>query len=433
MKIAWVTPFGRRSAIGRVSCAVVRELSSRGHEVLIIRSERDRADPSEIHASESPVSWWHDVSPREVERANDLIVLNFGDQYDFHAGTLSFVKDVICLGVFHDYYVYGFFNFSLADNIVGGGGYEHEIRLTYGDAVMPLVAEARLGNVSLEQVADAFPMTEWLGRRCGAALAHSRFYLHRLERSCPGPVAVAPLCFEGRDVRPLIARGERPTTVTTIGRINPNKCVDRLIEAIGSSLRLRASCRLRIVGAITDPERVRLQALCRQIGLDHVAIVGEVNDATLINELERADILSCLRNPVLEGASASAIEGMKCGRPIIVADAGFYSELPDDLVCKVPSSVEIRPLAAVLERLVADESLRQEIGRNARNWATSNFTTKNYVDVLEDLMNQFVQVKHLLALGGRLGRQLAMLEMEPDDPAIKKLSGQITEFFLGDL
>jgi hypothetical protein len=54
------------------------------------------------------------------------------------------------------------------------------------------------------------------------------------------------------------------------------------------------------------------------------------------------------------------------------------------------------------------------------------------VKVVEDLMNHFVQVKHLLALRGRLGQQLAVLEMEPDDPAIKTLSEQITQFFLGD-
>src|SRR5271166_3953128 len=88
MKIAWVTPFSTRSAIGRVSSAVVRELLARHHEVLIIRSERDKNDALPTYPSSVPVTWWHDISPHDLELRNDGIVLNFGDNYEFHAGTL---------------------------------------------------------------------------------------------------------------------------------------------------------------------------------------------------------------------------------------------------------------------------------------------------------------------------------------------------------
>src|SRR5262249_50310278 len=155
-------------------------------------------------------------------------------------------------------------------------------------------------------------------------------------------------------------------TITTIGVINPNKCVDALIRSISSSVNLRMTCQLRLVGAITSLERDRLEELSRREGFTELTIVGEVDEAGLTRELERADILSCLRNPVLEGASASTIEGMQSGRPVVVADAGFYSELPDELVFKVPASVDVSSLTDVLERLVADEDLRRDTGTKAR-------------------------------------------------------------------
>jgi glycosyltransferase involved in cell wall biosynthesis len=433
MKIAWVTPFGQRSAIGRVSSAVTQALSAQNHEILIIRSERDRGDVSPTHPSALPIVWWHDVSPHDVELQNDVVVLNFGDNYDFHAGALVFAENVRCLGIFHDYYLYNFFNRCLVQNGLGEAVHEREVRLTYGETALPLATKAWHDNAAVEQIADVLPMTEWLGRRCGAALAHSQFYLYRLENSCPGPIAVAPLCFEGREVGPLPRRSEGQVTITVVGVINPNKCVDTVIKAIGSSSALRTSCRFRVVGAITGHERMRLQALGRDVGFDQLDILGEVDDATLMDELERADILSCLRNPVLEGGSASAIEGMRCGRPIIVADAGFYAELPDDLVFKVPSSVDVGPLTDVLERLVFDEELRREIGSKARDWASRRFTTEAYVAVLEDLMAQFVNVKSLLAVGNRIGQQLAALGMEPDDPAIQRLSKKMNGLFGGDI
>jgi glycosyltransferase involved in cell wall biosynthesis len=438
MKIAWVTPFDRRSAIGRVSAAVTNALSMQSHEVTVIRSERHRSDSVAAHPSSLPTVWWHDVSPHHVKQQHDVIVLNFGDNYDFHAGTLAFAEAVPCLGIFHDYYLYNFFNRCLAYRGLGERIHEREVCLTYGESVRPLARKAwqngaaieEIANrAAIEEIANRFPMTEWLGRRCGAALAHSQFYLYRLENSCPGPIAVAPLCFPGRDVKPLPRRQERQFTITTIGVINPNKCVDAVIESVGSSSMLRTNCRYRLVGAISDSERIRLQVLCRNIGFDQLDIVGEVDDATLVGELERADILTCLRKPVLEGASASAIEGMKSGRPIIVADAGFYAELPSDLVFKVPSSVDGSSLTNVLERLWSDETLRRETGAKARDWALRRFTAEAYVSILEGLMSQFIDSEPLLRVGQRIGQEFALLGVVSSDPAIERVAKRMNDLF----
>ena len=113
---------------------------------------------------------------------------------------------------------------------------------------------------------------------------------------------------------------------------------------------------------------------------------------------------------------------MKSGRPIIVADAGFYSDLPDDLVFKVPSSVEIQPLAEVLERLVSSETLRRETSAKAREWATKTFSAQAYVTAVESLIAQLIEVKPLLALGGRIGRDLAAIDISEDDPVIGRLA-----------
>ena len=429
MKIAWVTPFDQRSAIGRVSAAITGALSARAHEVLIIRSEHERHNAVQSHPSPLPTVWWHDVSPNDVEQGYDVVILNFGDNYNFHAGTLAFAETIPCLGIFHDYYLYNFFNRCLAHMGLGEDIHEREVRLTYGESALPLAAKAWQNNAPVEQIAEIMPMTEWLGRRCGAALAHSQFYLHRLANSCPGPLAVAPLFFAGRGIQPLSKRKECGLTITTIGVINPNKCVDAVIKSIGSSPMLRTTCRLRLVGAITHSERMRLQAVCRSVGFDQLDILGEVDDATLVSELERADILSCLRNPVLEGASASAIEGMKSGRPIIVADAGFYADLPDDLVFKVPSSVEISRLTEVLERLASDADLRQNTAAKAQNWALRTFTTGAYVPVLEDLICQFIATKPLLQVGKRVGEQLAALDVEPEDPVVTQFATKMSDLF----
>ena len=354
MKIAWVTPLSSRSAIGRVSAAIVEALRERDHDILLVRSERERADADAAHpiSSSVPIVWWNEVSPSDVELQNDAVVLNFGDNYNFHAGTLAFVDRISCLGIFHDFYLYNLFNRWLAYQGLGEDIHEQEVRCTYGEQTCELARRAWRGTAPVEELAEMMPMTEWLASRCGAALAHSRFYIRRLENSCPGPIAVAPLCYELRGINPLSRRHDDRVTIAILGVINPNKCVDAVIRSIASSGMLRARCRVRLVGAIDHAERHRIEQLCAETGFTEVAILGEVDDTVLVKELDGADILSCLRQPVLEGASASAIEGMKAGRPIVVANAGFYSELPDDLVFKIPVPVAVPNLTQVLERLV---------------------------------------------------------------------------------
>jgi len=299
MKIAWVTPFAARSAIGRVSSTVIDALCDRNHEVTIIRSEHAKLSQALSRATSVPMSWWQDLSPQKIYLETDVIVLNFGDNYDLHAGTLAFAGTVPCLGVFHDFYLYNLFNRWLVHNGLGEEVHNREARRVYGEGVVPLATKAWRDEATVEQIATSLPMTEWLGRRCGAALAHSQFYVHRLEASCPGPIAVAPLCFENREVKSLPKRNGTKITVTTIGIINPNKCAHSIIESIASSPLLRTHCEFRLVGAISDGERARLEVLCRDVGFRHLSILGEVDDTTLVAELERADIISCLREPVL--------------------------------------------------------------------------------------------------------------------------------------
>jgi hypothetical protein len=120
---------------------------------------------------------------------------------------------------------------------------------------------------------------------------------------------------------------------------------------------------------------------------------------------------------------------MKSGRPIIVANAGFYSDLPDDLVFKVPSSVEVKALAEVLERLVSSETLRRETSAKAKEWATKTFSAQAYVTVVESLVAEFIEVKPLLALAERTGRDLAAMDVSEDDPVIGRLTETMQDLF----
>jgi glycosyltransferase involved in cell wall biosynthesis len=425
MRICWVTPFVLRSSIGRVSAAVTAALASQGHQVEILRCE-DRDDPAEpLHPTALPVRHWREVDLASLGAAFDVVIVNIGDNYPFHAGALAILDAAPCLGIFHDFYIYNLFSGWLHHNGLDYQRHDAEIVATYGPEAEPDAVAVRSGQMlDMGEIADKLPMTEWLARRCEAALAHARFYAPRLEAACAGPVAVTPLCCPDRATPPGTPTTKARLTITTVGVMNPNKRVTDVIRAIGGSDALK-TCAYRLVGPISDEERARLEAVAAEVGFANLIIDGAVDDDTLDQRLAEADIICALRKPVLEGASGSACEGMLSGRPTVVARAGFYGELPDDLVFKVDGEIVVEEIRAVLERLAGDAALRRKTGAAARAWALETLNAERYAQAVEALAQAQLTSRPLLAIGERIGHELRGFGLTESDPSATRIGATL--------
>ena len=428
MKIAWVTPFTLRSSIGRVSAEVTRVLAARGHAVQILRCE-DQDDPAEpLHPTALPVHHWRSYDLARLNGEFDLVFVNIGDNYLLHGGIFPILSAADCIGIFHDYYLYNLFSGWLFYQGLDYRRHDAEVVATYGAEMADTAVATRSGHLDIGQIAQHLPMTEWVAARCAGAMAHARFYVSRLEATCPGPVTVIPLCCPDRAQPPGLPAAKVQLTVTTVGVMNPNKRVADTIAAMAGSSVLRDHL-YRLVGPILPEEQARLEALAQELNFTGLRIDGAVDDARLDQRLAEADIICCLRQPVLEGASGSAIEGMLSGRPTVVARAGFYGELPDDLVFKIDPQIEVSQIRAVLEQLVGDTDLRLRTGQAARAWALANLNAERYVDGLEALGEAMLLNRPLLKIGARIGSELQALELDRNDPATTRIGNTLQKLF----
>ncbi|WP_269715368.1 glycosyltransferase family 4 protein [Caulobacter sp. NIBR2454] len=429
MKLAIVTPFVQRSAIGRVNAAVADQLAARGHEVQIIRSESIDDPDAPLHPTTLPCRHWSKVDLPVLARQVDLAIVNVGDNYLFHGGIFPVLEHLPSLGVFHDFYIYNLFSGWLYDQKLDWKVHDGEIEAVYGPEALDTARAARSGELDMGQIAQVIPMTEWVARRCMGALSHADFYRPRLEAVCPGPVGMIPLCGPARPGGPAPARKCRELVVVTLGVMNANKCAAEVIQAIAASETLKAAVRYRLVGAILESERERLTALAAELGFTGLSIEGAVDDDAFESAMADADIITCLRRPVLEGASGSVIDGMLSGRPTIVCDAGFYGELPDDLVCKIEPQVDPAQLTAALERLAADPAGRRKMGEEARAYALDALGPERYAEGLEAAAQATIDALPLLAVGGRMGWRLSQLGLDRDHPSISDLSSKLALLF----
>jgi glycosyltransferase involved in cell wall biosynthesis len=85
--------------------------------------------------------------------------------------------------------------------------------------------------------------------------------------------------------------------------------------------------------------------------------------------LADSDITVNLRWPTMGETSGMAIRALSLGKPLVVSDAAWFSELPDSVAAKVPvDDYEIETLAAVLELLAEDDELRQGLSNAASEY-----------------------------------------------------------------
>ena len=119
------------------------------------------------------------------------------------------------------------------------------------------------------------------------------------------------------------------------GYLNMNKRIPEVLRAFASFRRERPGARLLLAGAAG--ERFDLQRRLERLGLgDGVTHLDYVPEERLWSLMAACDVLVNLRHPTMGETSGSVIRALTLGKPLVVSDLGWFSELPDDVVLKVP-------------------------------------------------------------------------------------------------
>ncbi|RQX84319.1 glycosyltransferase family 1 protein [Burkholderia anthina] len=396
MRVLFFTPGIQRSAIGRMASLVVRELMIQGHEVTIVRTESPRFRDEQTHEFGTSVLMWNEFeNVRQNLTATDLCMYQVGDNHELHEGCLHWMPiapGIICL---HDFFVGHLFCGWASSRPLEA---KTVVRHWYGDAVAARFFNYASSDAFIDETSDAAPMTEWISAMALGVVTHSAWGCDRVLAACPGPVSVIPLPYDApaSDVESQPPhRDAARMQVLTIGHVNPNKRVKSVIKAIGSNSALRNSITYKLVGHIQPEKVLSLSRLARSHGVNLV-IAGEVDDSVLAEAIAESDVVSCLRWPTLEAASASAIEAMLYGKAVICTDAGFYSEIPDECIFKVSVENEIRDIASCLTQLIHNRQQITMTGEKARQWASATFSAAAYAQSLMEMARRVLVAKPVL-------------------------------------
>ena len=303
-------------------------------------------------ADDAPDPGWPGFLRRsEVDpAAYDVLLYQLGN-HRFHADALAMLSEWPGVVVMHD----AVLHHQYADALLSrgrAGAYAREVAFAGG-----LPAARRALDAALGLAPPAWYDEPAIARAVDAAtgvIVHSDFARRAVLRA--DPTARVTVIHHGVAAPVEVPEPDGPFTVGVFGGLTPEKRVGSVVRAMqrvpDSRLLLvgEPSPALRLDAPATG--RVTLGEMERLIGQCHVCVQ--------------------LRWPTAGEASGAVLRCLRQGRPTIVSDVGWFAELPDDAVVKLPAGLdettEAELLANALGALGGDLARRGALGAAARRY-----------------------------------------------------------------
>ncbi|MFH1518025.1 MAG: glycosyltransferase, partial [Pseudomonadota bacterium] len=207
-------------------------------------------------------------------------------------------------------------------------------------------------------------------------------------------VTITPLGMPDAPV-PKVKQDETSLNVLFVGRLEPRKGIDTLLEAVPLILAQHPNVRFRIIGDdslhipggdITYKQAFladETTASCRQA----ITFEGRVDNDRLFDAYESCDIFVAPSR--FESFGLIFLEAMRVGKPVIGCCSGGIPEIVadgDNGFLTIPGNV--RDLADAIAQLVKSASLRERMGRRSLEIFNERFTSNKMAEHNRKLIAQ---------------------------------------------
>jgi glycosyltransferase involved in cell wall biosynthesis len=320
---------------------------------------------------------------KRAPRGTDVALYHVGNNPDAHAWIVDALRKRSGVVVLHDFVLHHL----VAGMTVGrrdGHGYLDLMEREHGVVGRLLahgVLDKRIPPLWESRPAD-FPLPTFVLEHATGLVVHSRHVHDRARASgFPGPIGVVPHpAWPTPRIGPeRVAPG---FVVGCFGVVNSSKRIPELLRATAAARKEHPELTLLLVGSTSpgfDLDR-RLQRL--GLGGDGLVREGWVDEARLWALMAGSDVLVNLRHPTMGETSGSVIRALSLGKPLVVSDVGWFSELPDAVALKVAADDdEVATLAAALELLASRPDVRATMGESAAALARREHDVERVADL----------------------------------------------------
>jgi glycosyltransferase involved in cell wall biosynthesis/RimJ/RimL family protein N-acetyltransferase len=421
VKVAWFTPLSTRSAIAEYSIHVVEALARRcSIDVWVGDDELHRQTAARTFEFHDERALLHRVPQY------DLVVYNIGNSERFHGAIYEASKRHPGIVVLHDRTCHHLF----ASHWLEAGRpeeYFERLEALYGMEGRHRAEEAAEGKRppiwESDEEALRFSLVEEVLVGALAVAVHSADHAADVRHRWFGPVGELFLPAYRAAPPPAPKNDNARTTLLTLGHVNRNKQVHRVLEILARDDELARRVDYMVVGpGLQEAYGKELVRRARQDGLK-VSFLGYQPDEVVERVLGEADVCVNLRFPPFEGSSASLMRQLELGKPVLAFNVGGFRDVPDDAIVKV-SPDDDTALERALRMLVEDDALRASVGRSAAAYAAT-LTPERYADAFLELTDAAASWAPVVRTVDAIADELTLMGAHGDLPTIGRVGHEL--------
>lgn len=420
MKIAWFSPLlPDHSGIANFTEHLRGELQARFETRFL--SERDEG----FIESASGAFYRAGLGPCPYDllvslNAGDLPVYNLGNNPTFFAQTWFLNQFKPGLVILHDVKLHHFFEGIYREQLRDEKQYFDLLAQSYGPRGREAGAAYCRGELSINFMAEDYPMTAWAVRNALGVVVHTSYAYDEVRKITATPVWLIPLPYDPRvSRRPVDDASERRNGRThftaeqraklvIFGYLNVNRRIIEFLHAL-ATMPERYRFEVHIVGTVFHREEVA--AAVHLLGLrDQVTFHGYVTDERLEEVLDAADLAVNLRYPTMGEASDSQLRIWDHALPSLVTQTEGYSSLPRDSVFFIRPEHERADVQRCLRMFLRHPRHFHAKGHRARQRLLDHHLSHMYVAALGKICAEASALRsrhNQLRLAERVGQATA--------------------------
>jgi len=231
-------------------------------------------------------------------------------------------------------------------------------------------------------------------RLASAVVVNCEFVRRHLEQDEDVPAARIRLCHNGIDLEKFSERDAPrpealPADALVIGvvcALRPEKGLEDLLEAFR---RVRGAGAIKLVIVGSGPMREKLELLGRELGISADCVFVPATDE-VVAWLRAIDLFVLPSRS--EAFSNSLMEAMACGCCAVASDVGGNPELirNGETGMLFPAG-DAGALAAVVELLIGNASLRRRLGAAGMQWIRGNFSIRASAQRMGEIYAELIE------------------------------------------
>ncbi len=293
--------------------------------------------------------------------------------------------------VFHDYCLHH----SRAKMLLMRGlfdEYREEAKRAHPDE--PLVAKMVSSGMGGDLLLYNFPFVRLIVESSLAVGAHTDWAVKNLEKFGTPAIRI-PMAVdvsESEDRTTQTEQHEQKITLASFGFVTPEKRISSVLKVLIELRHFYPNIRYVIVGEVASHYNLMDEIAMRNLQ-DIVRVTGRTTRPEFHQWMTRADIIINLRYPTAREMSATLLRAMALGKPVLMNKLMHLLEIPEDAVIRIRPNNEQVELFHHLWQLIDSPSLREKIGRKAREYIQAHHRQEQMLEKYLQLIEIAMQRK----------------------------------------